>query len=159
MKTLNAKVKKIFFFLIIVIICGAIITIFLYKRNKYKDLCAYTEKLLEIEWNDCIESAAGDVILDRVDEEYAHIRLEIKEGSEEEALSIVQNRFVNPLDFSRINIPVVLNYRHEFAAELKNSDIQYVFETFMRGKRARTREIRVYVVYDESRRMYIYVMG
>lgn len=149
--------KKTLFFLIIVIIAGAIITMFLYRRNKYKDLCAYTEKLLKIEWNDCIESAAGDVKLDW-GEEYARIRLEIKAGYEEEALSIVQNRFVKPLDFSIINGPVVLNYRHEFATELKNSDIQYVFETFMSGKRKLTRDIRVYVVYDENNRMYIYVM-
>ena len=148
--------KKILFFLIIVIIGGVIIIMFFCRRNKYKDLCAYTEKLLKIEWNDCVESTAGDVKLDR-GEEYAHIRLEIKAGYEEEALSIVQNRFVNPLDLSRFT--AVLNYRHEFATELKNSDIQYVFCIAMRGKRALTREIRVYVVYDESRRMYIYVMG
>ncbi|MDE5867255.1 MAG: hypothetical protein K2H31_11770, partial [Lachnospiraceae bacterium] len=117
-----------------------------------------TEKLLEIEWNDCIESIAGEVKLDR-GEEYARIRLEIKAGYEEEALSIVQNRFVKPLDFSGTNYPIVLNYRHEFATELKNSDIQYVFEVLMRGKRAHTRPIRVYVVYDENSRMYIYVMG
>ena len=147
--------KKILFFLIIVIIGGAILIMLICRRNKYKDLCSYTEKLLEIEWNDCIESTAGDVKLDR-GEEYAHIRLEIKSGYEEEALSIVQNRFVNPLDLSRFT--AVLNYRHEFGAELKNSDIQYVFETVMRGKRRHTRAIRVYVVYDENRRMYIYVM-
>ena len=148
--------KKILFFLIIVIIGVVIIIMFICRRNKHKDLCAYTEKLLEIEWNDCIESTAGEVKLDR-GEEFAHIRLEIKSGYEEEVLSIMQNRFVNPLDFSEITNG--LNYRHEFATELKNRDIQYVFETVMRGKRLLTRDIMVYVVYDENSRMYIYVMG
>ena len=149
--------KKIIFFLIIVIITGVIITMFLYRRNKYKDLCAYTEKLLNIEWNDCIESTVGEVEL-YMGEEYPHIKLAIKAGYEEEALSIVQNRFVKPIDFSGTNYPVVLNYQHEFATELENSDIQYVFWIFMNGKVKITREIRVYVVYDENNRMYIYVM-
>lgn len=57
------------------------------------ELCAYTEELLEIEWNDCIESAAGDVEETEYDEEVAHVKLEVKQGYEEEVLGIVQNRF------------------------------------------------------------------
>ncbi len=48
---------------------------------------------------------------------------------------------------------------HEFATEIKNGDIQYIFETFMEGKRAKTRSIMIYVVYDDNKRMCVYIMG
>ena len=77
--------------------------------------------------------------------------------SEEEALNIVQNRNGEPFDISDTIIP---GYQgHPFAAEIKNSDIQYIFGIFMEGKRAKTRSIRIYVVYNEKGQMYIYVMG
>ena len=149
--------KRIFIFLIIIIVGGAVMTAFFCRKNRYKDLCVYTEKLLEIKWNDCIETATGDVKRKIGEEEHAYIKLEVKVGCEEDVLNIVRNSFGEPFDLSWVIVP---DYQgHEFAAEIKNGDLQYVFEIFMEGKRAKTRSIDVYVVYDENNRMYVYIMG
>lgn len=116
------------------------------------ELCAYTEELLEMEWNDCMESAAGDVEETEYDEEVAHVRLEVKQGYEEEVTNILQNRFI-----LLSQEPPLL--RSEFTEEIENGDVRYVFSTFMEGKRAKTREIVAYVVYDEKGKMYVYILG
>ena len=147
--------KKILIFLIIIIAAGVIITILLCRSNKYKDLCGYTEKLLKIEWNDCIELATGDAYKSD-GEELAHVKLEVKTGCEEEALSILQNRFGRSLD----PYDIWPGYGgHPFAAEIENGNTQYIFMTFMKGNRAKTRSISIYIVYDEIGKMFIYVMG
>lgn len=149
--------KKIFILLTIIIVVGAVMAAFFCRNNKYKDLRVYTEKLLEIEWNDCIETATGDVKRKIGEEENAHIKLEMKEGYEEKVLNILRNSFGKPFDPSLVIVP---GYQgHEFATEIKNGDLQYVYEIAMEGKRAKTRSIDVYVVYDENNRMYIYIMG
>lgn len=149
--------KKIFILLIIIIVGTAVMAAFFCRRNKYKDLRVYTEKLLEIEWNDCIESATGNVEKKIGEEENAYIKLEVKEGYEEEVLNILRNSFGKPFDLSLVIVP---GYQgHEFATEIKNGNLQYVFEIAMEGKRAKTRSIDIYVVYDENNRMHIYIMG
>ena len=151
--------KKTIIFLIIIIAAGAVGTVFFCRRNKYKDLCAYTEKVLKIEWNGCIESAAGDIETKIGEDELAKVKLEVRAGCEEEALNIVQNRFGKrfEMEISRTIIP---GYQgHPFAAEIENSDIQYIFATCMEGKKVKTRSIRIYVVYNEKGQMYIYIMG
>lgn len=151
------KKNILIFILAIIILGGAVVTVLFCRRNKYKDLCAYTENLLKIEWNSCIESATGDVKIEMGEEEWANIRLEVKRGYEEDMLNIVRDRFGKPLDLSHTIVP---GYQgHEFATEIKNRDIQYLFETSLEGKRAKTRNIMIYVTYDEKGQMYIYIMG
>ena len=147
--------KKVLFFLIAVIAGGIIMTMFFCRRNNYKDLCGYTEKLLKIEWNDCIELATGDAYKSD-GEEHAHVKLEVKAGCEEEALSILQNRFGRALDpyDSRPGYG-----GHPFAAEIENGDTHYIFMILMKGNRASTRTVIIYVVYDETGKIFIYVMG
>lgn len=147
--------KKILFFLIVVITGIIILTVFFHIRNKYKDLCGYTEKLLKIEWNGCIEQAGGDAYKSD-GEEHAHVKLEVKSGCEKEALGILQNRFGRSFDPDD-SWPGYGG--HPFAAEIDNGDTQYVFMTLMKGNRASTRTIIIYVVYDETGKMLIYVMG
>ena len=146
--------KRIFILLIIIIVGGAVMAAFFCRESKYKDLRVYTEKLLEIKWNDCIETAIGDVEI-VYGEEVAHVKLEVKIGYEEEVLSIVENRFRQSLE--QYIIPPWQG--HEFIEEVKNGNIQYVSRMAMDGKRIKTRNIEIYVVYDENNRMYIYVMG
>ena len=150
--------KRMFILLIIVIVAGcAIMTMFFWRRHIYNDLCGYTEKTLDIEWKDCIASAVGDVEANWGEEEYAHIKLEVQEGCEEEVLDIIQSRCGESFDLSRTIIP---GYQgHEFAMEIKNSDIKYIFYVSMEGKWVKTRSIRIYVVYDENGKMYVYIMG
>ena len=149
--------SKLIFLMAIIIAGVAIMAAFFCRESKYKDLHVYTEKLLEIEWNDCIESATGYVERKIGEEENAYIKLGVKEGYEEDVLNILRNSFGEPFDLSWVIVP---GYQgHEFAAEIKNGDLQYVFEIFMEGKRAKTRSIDVYVVYDENNRMYVYIMG
>ncbi|MDE5801774.1 MAG: hypothetical protein K2I22_02525 [Lachnospiraceae bacterium] len=116
------------------------------------ELCTYTEELLEIEWSDCMESAAGDVVESEYYEEVAQIKLEVKQGYEEEVINILQNRFIIPSEAPPLP-------KSEFSEEIENGDVRYVFSVFMEGKRAKTREIIAYVVYDESGKMYVYIMG
>jgi len=118
-----------------------------------EDLFAYTEKLLGIDWGDCIESAAGDVKTEDGMEEWANIRLEIRAGYEEEALDMVQNRFGEPLE------PYMLPPYHPFEAELQDGNIQYAFSVFMEGKIEKTREIFLYEVCDDEGHMYFYIWG
>ena len=147
--------SKLIFLIAIIIVVTVILTVLFCRESKYKDLRVYTEKLLEIEWNDCIETATGDVERKIGEEENAHIKLKVREGYEEDVLNILQNSFGKPLDTT-----IRYGYQgHEFATELENSNIQYIFATAMEGKRAKTRAIRIYVVYDENDRMYIYIMG
>ncbi|MBD5537830.1 MAG: hypothetical protein HDQ99_19700 [Lachnospiraceae bacterium] len=149
--------KKIFILLIIIIVGGAVMTVFFCRKNKYKDLRVYTEKLLEVEWNDCIETATGDVEREMWEEDWANIKLGVKEGYEEDVLNILRNSFGEPSDISRVIVP---DYQgHEFAAEIRNGDLQYIFKIYMEGEWAKTRNIRIYVVYDEKGQMYIYIMG
>ncbi|MBD5479471.1 MAG: hypothetical protein HDR14_09295 [Lachnospiraceae bacterium] len=116
------------------------------------ELCAYTEELLEIDWSDYMESAAGNVEKSEYDEEFAQIQLEVKQGYEEEVINILQNRFTIRTSSEAPPLP-------KSAEEIENGDLRYVFSTFMEGKRAKTREITAYVVYDESGKMYVYIMG
>lgn len=146
--------SKLIFLMAIIIAGVAIMTAFFCRESKYKDLRVYTEKLLEIKWNDCIETAIGDVEI-VYGEEVAHVKLEVKIGYEEEVLSIVENRFRQSLE--QYIIPPWQG--HEFIEEVKNGNIQYVSRMAMDGKRIKTRNIEIYVVYDENNRMYIYVMG
>lgn len=146
--------KRIFILLIITVVGGAIMTVFFFKKNKYKDLRAYTERLLKIEWNDCIESATGSVkTIYR--EEVAHVKLEVRTGYEEEALSILKNKFGKSLE--RYIIPP--RGGHEFIEEVKSGNIQYVDKIVMEGKRIKTRNIEIYAIYNEKGQMFIYIMG
>lgn len=129
-------------------------------KSEYKDLYKYTENLLDIEWNDCIESAEGSVEdkYNISEEERAFIKLKVQSGCEEIVSDILQERFKqNMMELPGFS---VLNYQgNDFETELKNSDIQAVYSKFMEGKAAKTREITIYVVYNEDNLMYIYVMG
>ena len=149
--------SKLIFLMAIIIAGVAIMTAFFCRESKYKDLRVYTEKLLEVEWNDCIETATGDVEREMWEEDWANIKLGVKEGYEEDVLNILRNSFGEPSDISRVIVP---DYQgHEFAAEIRNGDLQYIFKIYMEGKWAKTRNIRIYVVYDEKGQMYIYIMG
>ena len=145
--------SKLVFLIAIIIVGTVILTVLFCKESKYKDLRVYTEKLLEIEWNDCIETATGDVEREMWEEDWANIKLGVKEGYEEDVLNIVRNRFGKPFDLSHFIMP---GYQgHEFVAEIKNDNIQYIFEISIKGKIDKTRSIMIYVVYDENDRMYI----
>ncbi len=127
------------------------------KTNKYKDLCACTEKLLGTDWSSYIESATGNVEIETGEEEWANIRLEVKVGYEKDLQNIVQNRFGKPLDITSDTIP---DYQgHEFATEIRNGRLDHIFEISMAGARAKTRSIMIYMVYDEEDRLYLYIIG
>ena len=146
--------KRVFIIMILLLVGGTSITAFLLWKNQYKNLCAYTEKLLKIKWSGCIESVEGDA-----DKGAVHVKLEVKAGYEEEVLSIVQNRFGESLDIERNR----LSYqRHAFAAEIENSDILYVsWIGLSHGLLQRCkcfRMVYIYVVYNEKGQMYLYVI-
>ncbi|MDE7434819.1 MAG: hypothetical protein K2N01_03200 [Lachnospiraceae bacterium] len=139
---------------------GVLMFLFVSYRNRYKDLTAntdfiaYTEKLLNIEWQDCIETAVGDVkVADW--EEFANIKLKVKEGAEEKVISILKNGCGQSLDFSSHTIP---GYQgHELAKELKNSDIQSIWSISMEGRRVKTKNVYIYMTLDDEGDMYVYI--
>ncbi|MDE7062789.1 MAG: hypothetical protein K2O73_06055 [Lachnospiraceae bacterium] len=120
----------------------------------YTDFITYTEKLLNIEWQGCIETAVGDVkVADW--EEYANIRLKVKEGAEETVINILKDRCGQGFDFSSHTIP---GYQgHKLAEELRNSDIQSIWKVFMEGRRVKTRCVYIYVTQDNAEGMYVYI--
>ena len=130
------------------------------NKNKdltaYTDFIAYTEKLLNIEWQDCIETAVGDVKV--VDwEEFANIRLKVKEGAEEKVISILKDRCGKSFDVSFHAIPGYDD--HELADELRNSNIQSIWHVFMEGRRVKTRSVYIYVTLDNKSCMYVYIFS
>lgn len=144
--------RRILIILLFLIVGGAAVTVFFVSTNQYKNLYAYTERLLKIKWNGCIESVEGDA-----DKEAVHVKLEVKAGYEEEVLRIVQNRFGESLDIER-NFRLA-HQRHAFAAEIENSDILYIARIALPIKRCKcTRDIYIYIVYHEKGQMYLYVI-
>lgn len=144
------KKKPLIFTIIIV---GIFMIMLLHKNNK--DLYEYTERVLGIEWKNCIEEITGEV--ETKGGEYAYLCLEIKEGREEEVISILQSICGQSLDSSSFTIP---GYQgHDFATELENSNIQFIFEYSVTGKKAKTRNVMLYVTMSEGNRMYVYMLG
>ena len=144
-----------------VVIVGAVLLFwFVCYDNKNKDLTAYTdfitytEKLLNIEWQDCIETAVGDVKV--VDwEEFANIRLKVKEGAEEKVTNILKDRCGKSFDVLSYIIPGYNGY--ELADELRNSNIQSIWHVLMEGRRVKTRSVEIYMTLDAEGRMYVYL--
>lgn len=140
---------------------GVLMFFFVSHKNRnrdltaYTDFIAYTEQLLNIGWQDCIETAVGDLkVIDW--EEYADIRLKVKEGAEEKVISILKDRCGKSLDVSSYIIP---NQGHELAKEVKERDIQSIWTVFMEDRRAKTRCIYIYLALDDEGRMYVYIFS
>lgn len=140
---------------------GVLMFLFVQHKNRYKDLTAYTdliaytEQLLNIEWQGGIETAVGDVrVADW--EEFADIRLKVKEGAEKRVTNILKDRCGKGRDVSFYIIP---NQGHELAKEVKDRDIQSVWTVFMEGRRAKTRCIYIYLALDDEGRMYVYIFS
>ena len=108
------------------IIGGIFMTLFIYQKYKFKDLKRYTEKLLNIEWGDCITKSWGDIKINGLfDGEYAHIKLEVRKGDDEKALGALQKKYKGEYDISTYALP---GYRgHPYASEIKDSDIQFIY--------------------------------
>lgn len=143
--------RRIFIILILLIAGGAAVAALFISANQYKNLCAYTERLLDVEWSGCVESAEGDA-----DEYAVHVKLEIKAGYEEEILRIVQNRFGEYLDIESNRLPE--SQKHAFAAEIAASDILYTFRTTLSIGSKGVRAIYIYIVRNENGQTYLYVM-
>lgn len=143
--------RRIFIILLLLIAGGAAVTAFFILTNQHKNLCAYTERLLKVEWSGCIESEEGDA-----DKEAVHVKLEVKAGYEEEMLRIVQDRFGESLDIEQNRLPV--SQRHAFAAEIETGDILYTSRIALSIGSKGARAIYIYIVNHENGQMYLYLM-
>lgn len=151
------RMKRIIAFFLVFIIAGGIF-MFLSFRYKYRDLTVYTERLLDIELKDYIETAEGEVKNTGFIgwEEYATFKLKVKAGEEKNVLNIFKNRCGKGVDLTTYVMPGHMG--HEFVTEIKKSDIQFVWEVMMEGKRAKTRVVMIYAVLDKNGRMYVYLL-
>lgn len=143
--------------ILIVLVGGIVASIFIYQKNRYRDLVAYEENLLNIAMKECVESAVGEVIARVGQEEYARARLEIKEGCEEEILKILTEVCGSMEDISNYTMPAFSN--HELAIEMKNREILGIFFFLRKGEVVMTRSWRIYVTVDENQKMYLYFFG
>lgn len=152
------KIKKIFIIVLACMIAGGIF-MFLNYRYKYNNLTRYMERLLDIELKDCIENAEGEVKISGWIHEFSKIKLKVKDGEEENAVSILKKRCGSRNLYGPDCI--IPGYRgHQFAKEIKDGEIQFLCGVSMDGKGGvKTRDISIYVVVDREGQMYIYVMG
>lgn len=149
--------KKIVIFIIIFIISvGGIFMFQLWRQaNINSDLGAYAENLLDVQWKEYIEDATGEILTD--EEEYALLKLKVKEGCEQEIIDILYTRCGKSIDVSSFVMP---GYKeHIYAMELKELDILYIFTIAMDGKKVKTRSVTIYIANDDRNQMYIYVFG
>lgn len=151
--------KKIKSVAVVITVCIAVGGVMFWNfQYKNQDLKKYTERLLNISLEDCMETAEGEVEIDIMGEEFSLIKFRVKDGEEEKAVSIFKDRcgMKNYYDPSQ---PLPGYCGHRFAKEIKEGEILFLSSVSMEGRWAKTRFIEIYVVLDEKGQMYIYVMG
>lgn len=126
---------------------------FLYYKHKFKDLYTYSENLLRVDWDGCVEVVSGEAKIS-YGEEYARIKLEVKEGFEEKALKIIQNRCGESYEFTFTD-----GFQgHQYIHEIRNGRMVYRSRISNNGRKAKSRVTNIFVVIIEDR-MYIYLIG
>lgn len=148
--------KNVVLVMILTIFVAGIFMFWLWRqKNLNSDLCAYTESLLDVQWKEYIEDVTGEILTD--EEEYALLKLKVKEGCEQEIIDILYTRCGKSIDVSSFVMP---GYKeHIYAMELKELDILYIFTIAMDGKKVKTRGVTVYIANDDRNQTYIYIFG
>lgn len=156
---MKKKLKKFLLILIFEIILVVISIygtyIYIFHNSKYYDLVKYEEKLLHINLETYVENVDGYIILD--ESEYAIAKFQVKEGHEEDVLSLFDEEFGE-----RIipNSPSFIKPNDFYAIEINKKKPQYMYELLLPGTRGQmTRDVRIFIVNEEDGFMYIYFFG
>lgn len=143
-----------------VVVIADIMTVLLSLWLRYHNLEKYAEKVLDIDWGDCIEASTGEIehnFLSLTEEEHVIIKLTVKQGYEQEVMDILEKRCGEPIDISYA--PPGIFYRYELGKELEEREIQFYFTCVKEGKKAKSRWFEIFVAADDANRTYIYWFG
>ena len=121
--------------------------------SKSNDLIQYLEKAWNIELEDYVEDAIGEVKMHEDEEDTGVIKVKVLKEYEETVIKFLKDNLGeitgNPYD----SVPPFPS--NSLVKEVETKEWKYTFSCFGEGKYAKTREIFVYVVYDDGG-MYIY---
>ena len=139
-----------------ILIAGIVIYALFLWINRYNNLEKYTERLLGIDWQNCIETSTGKVEGGFREEDRAEVRLNVKAGAEQE----IENRLTERFKTGR-SLPAEVPsgiWNYDLGKDLYNKEIRLVFCQFMPAKWKRTtEEIWIFTATDNENRMYVYV--
>ncbi len=153
----NKMRKRILCLLVGAVIIAGIMAVSLSFWGRNHDLERYTEEILDIDWGDCIEASTGKVVPGLVEEEYAVIRFDVKQGCEQEVVDIIKEKCGEPRDTA--TAPPGIFSMYDLGKELDEKEIQFYFSCFREGKRAKSREFCIFVATDSTNKTYIYWFG
>ena len=151
--------KKIAIVAAVIVIAG-IMAVLSSLWIRYHNLEKYAEKVLDIDWGDCIEASTGEIehsFFSLTEEESVIIKFTVKQGYEQEVVDILEERCGEPMDISYA--PPGIFYMYELGKELEEREIQFYFACVKEGKRAKSRWFEIFVATDDANRTYIYWFG
>lgn len=122
----------------------------IYKRD---ELVQYLGKAWNIELESYVEDAEGEVKMHEGEENTGIIKVKIQMECEETVLEILKDNFGEISGNLYDQVPPFPS--NSLLNEIETKEWKYTFSCFREGKYAKTRELFVYVVYDEGE-MYIY---
>ena len=121
--------------------------------SKSNDLIQYLEKAWNIELEDYVEDAIGEVKMHEDEEDTGIIKVKVLKEYEETVIKFLKDNLGeitgNPYD----SVPPFPS--NSLVNEVETKEWRYTFSRSREGKYAKTRLLFVYVVYDDSG-MYIY---
>lgn len=122
--------------------------------SKSNDLIQYLEKTLEIELNDYVEVAEGEVTMKEGEEDIGVVKVKVLMEYEEKVIELLKDNFWEITGNPYVQVPPFPP--NSLVQEVETKEWKYTFSCFRDGKYAKTREITLLVAYDDGG-MYIYV--
>lgn len=150
---------KIFLILIFEIMLVAVSIygtyLYLFHNSRYYDLIKYEEKLLRIDLEDYIEDMDGCIILD--ESEFAEVKFRVAEGREEDILSLFDEEFGQRMTPDPLPVAAPVTF---YEMEINEKTPQHMYELLLPGTHGQmTRDVRIFVVWEQDEDMYIYLFG
>ena len=121
--------------------------------SKSNDLIQYLEKTLEIELNDYVEVAEGEVTMKEGEEDIGVVKVKVLMEYEENIIELLKEKF---LEIDGNSHPGVLPFpSNSLVKEVETKEWEYTFWCLGEGKYAKTRRMIVLVAHDDHG-MYVY---
>lgn len=119
------------------------------------ELVNYMEALLHMELNNYVERAEGEVTIGE-NVEIAMIKVKISAENENTVTGLLESKFINLEKNDTDEIPPFPS--DSLLSEIKAKEWKNTFLYVVEGRRAKTREIYIYVTLDKTG-MYLYFWG
>lgn len=136
-----------------IIVFGVIIVLAFKSKTQSNDLIQYLREAWDIELEDYAEVAEGEIEMHEDEEDTGVIKVKVRMKYAETVLELLKDNLGeitgNPYD----QVPPFPS--NSLVSEVETKEWKYTFSCSREGKYAKTRELFVYVVYDDGE-MYIY---